>query len=64
MAHSGRQSEDCMASLRCSLVAPRTAIFVLMNVPWDTRMPYDGRYNRSGSGIPTQSNASHFGGYF
>jgi hypothetical protein len=31
-----------------------TAIFVFMNVPWDTRMPYDGRYNRSGSGIPMQ----------
>jgi len=31
-----------------------TAIFVFMNVPWDTRTPYDGRYNRSGSGIPMQ----------
>ena len=31
-----------------------TAIFVVMNVPWDTRMPYDGRYNRGGSGIPMQ----------
>jgi hypothetical protein len=31
-----------------------TAIFVFMNVPWDTRVPYDGRYNRSGSGIPMQ----------
>ena len=31
------------------------AIFVFMNVPWDTRMPYDGQYNRSGNGIPMQS---------
>lgn len=30
------------------------AIFVLMNVPWSTRMPYDGKYNRSGTGIPMQ----------
>jgi hypothetical protein len=30
------------------------AIFVFLNVPWDTRMPYDGKYNRSGSGIPMQ----------
>jgi hypothetical protein len=30
------------------------AIFVVANVPWDSRMPYDGKYNRSGSGIPMQ----------
>ena len=30
------------------------AIFVFMNVPWDTRMPYDGKHNRSGNGIPMQ----------
>ncbi|MET4095037.1 hypothetical protein [Arthrobacter sp. UYCu712] len=30
------------------------AIFVFMNVPWDTRMPYDGKYNRSGNGLPMQ----------
>lgn len=30
------------------------ALFVFTNVPWDTRMPYDGKYNRSGSGIPMQ----------
>lgn len=30
------------------------AIFVFMNVPWGTRMPYEGKYNRSGSGIPMQ----------
>jgi hypothetical protein len=30
------------------------AVFVLSSVPWDTRMPYDGIYNRSGSGIPMQ----------
>ena len=29
-------------------------IFVSLNVPWDTRMPYDGKYDRSGSGIPMQ----------
>lgn len=42
----------------CSLVAIficiGIAIFVFTNVPWDTRMPYDGKYNRSGSGIPMQ----------
>jgi hypothetical protein len=40
----------------CSLVAfficIGIAIFVFTNVPWDTRMLYDGKYNRSGSGIP------------
>ncbi|MET0978921.1 MAG: hypothetical protein ABWX63_08900 [Paeniglutamicibacter terrestris] len=30
------------------------AMFVFMNVPWATRMPYDGKYNRSGNGIPMQ----------
>lgn len=30
------------------------AVFVLSSVPWDTRMPYDGKYNQSGSGIPMQ----------
>jgi hypothetical protein len=30
------------------------AVFVLISVPWDTRMPYDGKYNRSGNGIPMQ----------
>jgi hypothetical protein len=30
------------------------AVFVFMNVPWDTRMPYDGKYNRSVTGIPMQ----------
>ncbi|MEC5204051.1 hypothetical protein [Arthrobacter sp. MP_M7] len=30
------------------------AIFVFMNVPWGTRMPYDGKYNRSGNRIPMQ----------
>ncbi|WOH19418.1 hypothetical protein IRJ34_03580 [Paenarthrobacter sp. GOM3] len=42
----------------CSLIAIficiGVAIFVFASVPWDTRMPYDGRYNRSGSGIPMQ----------
>lgn len=41
----------CLAGL---LACVGTAIFVFMNVPWDTRMPYDGKYNRSGSGIPMQ----------
>lgn len=30
------------------------SIFVFTNVPWDTRMPYDGKFNRSGNGIPMQ----------
>jgi hypothetical protein len=30
------------------------AVFVFTSVPWETRMPYDGKYNRSGSGIPMQ----------
>lgn len=30
------------------------AAFVFTHVPWNTRMPYDGKYNRSGSGIPMQ----------
>jgi hypothetical protein len=30
------------------------AVFVFVNVPWGTRMPYDGKYNRSGTGIPMQ----------
>ncbi|MEG9250255.1 hypothetical protein V6S67_19360 [Arthrobacter sp. Soc17.1.1.1] len=30
------------------------AVFTFTNVPWDTRMPYDGKYNRSGTGIPMQ----------
>lgn len=30
------------------------AVFVFMNVPWETRMPYEGKYNQSGTGIPMQ----------
>jgi 4-hydroxybenzoate polyprenyltransferase len=30
------------------------ALFIFTNVPWDTRMPYDGKYNRAGTGIPMQ----------
>jgi hypothetical protein len=30
------------------------AIFVFINVPSNTHMPYDGKYSRSGSGIPMQ----------
>lgn len=30
------------------------AVFVFINVPWNTRMPYDGKFDRSGSGIPMQ----------
>jgi hypothetical protein len=30
------------------------AVFVFTNVPWNTRMPYDGKLNRSGTGIPMQ----------
>jgi hypothetical protein len=36
------------------LVCIGMTVFVLMSVPWDTRMPYDGKYNRSGSEIPMQ----------
>jgi hypothetical protein len=27
---------------------------IFLNVPWDTRMPYQGKYSRDGSGIPMQ----------
>jgi hypothetical protein len=37
-----------------SVVCLAIALFVFMNVAWDTRLPYDGKYNRSGSGIPMQ----------
>jgi hypothetical protein len=30
------------------------AIFVFLSVPWHTRMLYDGKYSRDGSGIPMQ----------
>lgn len=30
------------------------ALFVFANVPWATRMPYDGKYNRAGTGVPMQ----------
>jgi hypothetical protein len=30
------------------------AIYTFMTVPWDTRMPYDGKYDRSGKGLPMQ----------
>lgn len=30
------------------------ALFILFSVPWETRMPYDARYNRAGTGIPKQ----------
>lgn len=29
-------------------------VFVFTNVPWNTRMPYEGKYNYSGTGIPMQ----------
>ncbi|GAA3274190.1 hypothetical protein [Paenarthrobacter aurescens] len=41
----------CIAALVACIAI---ALFIFMNVPWDTRMPYDGKYNRSGSGIPMQ----------
>jgi hypothetical protein len=41
----------CVVAL---VAAVGIALFVFMNVPWDTRMPYDGKYNRSGTGIPMQ----------
>jgi hypothetical protein len=34
------------------LVCVGIAVFVFMSVPIDTRMPYDGKFNRSGTGIP------------
>ncbi|MBV1778390.1 hypothetical protein KRR55_04580 [Paeniglutamicibacter sp. ABSL32-1] len=39
----------CVAAFVVCVIA---AIFVFMNVPLDTRMPYEGKYDRSGSGIP------------
>lgn len=30
------------------------AVFIFLNVPWDTRLPYDGKYDRSGNGLPMQ----------
>lgn len=30
------------------------AVFTFLNVPWDTRLPYDGKYDRSGNGLPMQ----------
>ncbi|MFL4474223.1 hypothetical protein ACIPVK_09505 [Paeniglutamicibacter sp. MACA_103] len=41
----------CVISLIACLAA---AVFVFLNVPADTRMPYDGKYDRSGAGIPMQ----------
>jgi hypothetical protein len=29
-------------------------VFAFLKVPWDTRLPYDGKYDRSGNGIPMQ----------
>ena len=39
----------CVAAF---IVCVIVAIFVFMNVPLDTKMPYRGKYNRSGTGIP------------
>lgn len=36
------------------LVCGGIAICVFLSVPWDTRMPYDGKFNRSGGGMPMQ----------
>jgi hypothetical protein len=41
----------CVLAFVASVVI---AGFVFLNVPWDTRMPYDGKYDRSGRGIPMQ----------
>lgn len=30
------------------------AAFVFLNVPWNSRLPYDGRHDYSGKGIPMQ----------
>lgn len=37
-----------------AVVCVAIVVFVFINVPWDTRLPYDGKYNRRGSGIPMQ----------
>lgn len=37
-----------------ALLCVGIAVFVFTHVPWDTRMPYDGRFDRSGNGIPMQ----------
>lgn len=37
-----------IAFIACIMIA----IFVFINVPLDTKMPYDGKYSRSGGGIP------------
>jgi hypothetical protein len=34
------------------LVSLGIAVFVLINVPWDTRMPYSGRFGRNGIMAP------------
>ncbi len=34
------------------LLCAGIAVFVFMSVPLDTRMPYEGKFNRSGTGIP------------
>lgn len=41
----------CACGLAACIVI---ALFIFANVPWDTRMPYDGKYNRAGTGIPMQ----------
>lgn len=41
----------CLLALVASVAI---AGFVFVNVPWDTRMPYDGKYERSGKGIAMQ----------
>jgi hypothetical protein len=44
----------CVLCVIASVACVGIAIFVFANVPWDTRMPYGGKYNRGGTGIPMQ----------
>lgn len=41
----------CVAAFLASIAV---GLFVIVSVPWETRMPYDGRFDRSGAGIPMQ----------
>ena len=43
-----------MLCMIVALLCVGIAGFVFTHVPWDTRMPYDGRFDRSGNGIPMQ----------
>lgn len=46
-----RVSIICVSAI---IVCAVIAVFVFISVPWDSKMPYIGKYNRSGAGIPMQ----------